>query len=354
MVTLLFVVFDSLALTRSALGLAIPVSFLFALVFAIFSVKGWLGYGAFPLWAAFVAFPSCLVNTWAFVLRYWVIRVGAFELLSRFTVVQAIYRVLMQIACFPLGGLGLVVGEVMGRFSGLRLLWQSLPRRPGPWINWPVLRDYRSYPLVQLPSSLLDTLALMAPVPVFSALYGVGVAGSLSLTQRIISLPLGLIGGAVADVFYNRVAELARKNPQAVPRFLVQTSLRLGLISLGPGLLLLLLGPQIFEVLFGSSWRMAGEMAAAYAPWMVAQMAVSPVSRVVFLSKRSWIKLFYDSVSLLVVTCLPYLAMNVWRCGAVEALWILSWAKVALYLFYLLILAVASKKITTLSDVAMR
>jgi hypothetical protein len=43
------------------------------------------------------------------------------------------------------------------------------------------------------------------------------------------------------------------------------------------------------------------------APWMVAQMTVGSVSRVIFLSKQAWLKFVYDLAALTVYTFPFYL-----------------------------------------------
>ena len=75
-------------------------------------------------------------------------------------------------------------------------------------------------------------------------------------------------------------------------------------------------------------------MLQAMAPWMAAQMAVSPVSRVVFLSPYSWLKLVYDFSALLAVSLPLWCRAD----SAVHALFLVAWVKAALYALYYLVL----------------
>ncbi len=321
---------EALLLTKSSLYIAGFVAVASGGVFELFRRQEILGYAVFPAWVALVAILASAVTVWGTVLRYWAIRQGAFAAIGRLTVSQALFRALAQLVLAVGGGVGLLLGEVVGRFAGLRVLWRILPATQGAWLSKPVLAKYRGYPLVQLPSSFLDMLALMAPVPVFTAVYGVAVGGGLALAQRVVGLPLSLIGASVADVFYGRAAQLARENPAALSRFLLATVLRLGLISLALGVSLWLVAPRVAVVVFGPDWEQAGHMMSAMAPWFTAMLAVSPVSRVVFLSPYAWVKLLYDAMSLFVISSPLWLNIA----DPVEVLHIVSWMKAGQYVIY--------------------
>ena len=324
---------EALALTRSTLALAVVMGFLGVLVLELMRRADLLGYGALPSWVAPLGFAALTGTAWGMALRYYAVRQGAFGLVGRFAVAQGVIRPVSQILLSPAGVEGLLLGETVGRFLGLTALWRVLPRTSGPWWHLDVLLRFRSFPLLQLPSSFLDMLALMAPVPVFVALYGPAVGGALALAQKAVGLPVSLVGGAVADVFYGRAAELARADSERVRPFLVQTSARLLLMALPFGLALGIAAPFLAPWVFGEPWALAGEMMSIMAPWMVAQLVVSPVSRVVFLSRFPWAKLVYDALSVLAVG-----ALFIVHLSPEEALWLLTWLYVALYALYWVIL----------------
>lgn len=324
---------DALALTRSSLVLGVLTGLLGTLALEFLRQKDLLGYGALPPWAFLLAFPALVAFAWGMALRYYSVRQGAFDLVGRFTVAQGIARPVAQVLFSFAGGAGLLLGEVLGRFLGLAALWRILPKAQGSWFSPGVLAKYKAYPLVQLPSGFLNTLALMAPVPVFTALYGPAVGGSLALAQRVVALPASLVGAAVADVFYGRAAELAREKPQALRSFLLTTAFRLFLIAFPFGLALWLLAPLLAPWVFGSAWEEAGRMMAVMAPWMVAQLTVSPVSRVIFLSRWSWMKLVYDTSALMIIALLLGLKLD-----SGKALTFLSWGSTALYGIYFLVM----------------
>jgi O-antigen/teichoic acid export membrane protein len=146
----------------------------------------------------------------------------------------------------------------------------------------------------------------------------------------------GSLPGGVLDGFYRRAAEIARERPEALRGFLLATALRLFLVALPFGLALWFLAPHLAPWIFGNAWHEAGRMMAVMAPWMVAQMTVGSVSRVIFLSPWSWMKFIYDTLALAVAS-LP-LALNL---GSLRALMLLSWGSAVLYGVYFHVMIVA-------------
>jgi O-antigen/teichoic acid export membrane protein len=313
-------------------------------VFEFLRQKDIFGFGLFHPWASLLVGLALAATSWAMILRYFATRLGAFHIIGRVTVFQALWRIVAQVGLSFLGPAGLVLGEVAGRWAGLRSLWRGFAQTIVLWRNaWTTLWNYRRYPFVQLPSSILDTMALMAPVPVFTSIFGAAAGGGLALAQRVVGLPLALIGGSVADVFYGRAAELLRMRPRALLAFFLTTSLWMLVLGVALGFAMWAMGPWITVKVFGPRWEEAGLMLRAMAPWMAAQMAVSPVSRVVFLSPYSWLKLVYDFTALLAVS-LPLW----WKAdSAVHALFLVAWVKVALYVLYFLVLLLIVTQVAT-------
>ncbi|WP_234554982.1 lipopolysaccharide biosynthesis protein [Thermus caliditerrae] len=325
---------DARQLASGSLFLVVVTSFLGALVFEWMRRADIFGFSAFPSPTAALVFLTLLFTGFALVFRYYAMRKEAFSLIGRFTVVQGWAKVVLQLLLAPLGTLGLLLGETFSRLAGLRLLWGDRSCcRIGVDIR--TLIRYWRYPVFQLSSSILNTLASFALVPVFVMLYGSAVGGALALAQRVVGLPVTLIGGAVGDVFYGRAASLLREDPKRIVGLFLGVSLRLGVLGFFLGAAVWFLAPKVTPWLFGPGWKLAGDMMGVMGPWMAAQLAVSPVSRLVFLTSRAWLKLVYDTFSLLVVTS-PIWLWNLSR--PEDALKKVSLLMVSAYMVYFFIL----------------
>jgi O-antigen/teichoic acid export membrane protein len=205
--------------------------------------------------------------------------------------------------------LGLMAGELAGRASGIgrlrRECLSQLRDQLSPFTIGELARTlavYRKFPLVSLPSSLLDVMALSVAVPLVSELYGADAAGQFALVQLVCAVPVALVGVAVADAFHSRIALFARQAPGRARALFLKTAAGLFAAGVGPLAVLALAGPVLFRIAFGQQWSVAGELASVMAPWALAQLVVSPVSQVAFVFRAQEFKLIYDVLNLTTVT----------------------------------------------------
>jgi O-antigen/teichoic acid export membrane protein len=210
-------------------------------------------------------------------------------------------------------------------------------RRPVAETTVQISRQFRQFPLAGVPSSLLNALAFQIPTPLLAASYGLGVAGLFALVQRVLGVPLSVVGASVADALLGRMSEHARTSPQLAEVLFRRTALGLLALAMPIALAAIVLAPRTFGIIFGSEWRDAGVIAAVMAPWYSAALIVSPLSRVVVVFRGQVSKLVYDVLSLGVAIGSISLAAGQ---GAepVTAVWYLSVGQAAAYSVYLVIL----------------
>src|SRR5699024_5345313 len=65
------------------------------------------------------------------------------------------------------------------------------------------------------------------------------------------------------DVFYPRIVE-AEQNNESLSKLIIKATFILGLIGIIPFMIIVLIGPWIFSIVFGSDWFIAGR----YARWL--------------------------------------------------------------------------------------
>lgn len=265
-----------------------------------------VGFGNLPPAAALWLVPTLCLTGWFSALRYWLLRHERFHYISKMNVVLQASRSGSQAAMAVAStSTGLLAGEFFGRLvitiMTTRKAWKNLIAHLHPF-EWRVLgralRRNRKFPLYSMPSSILDTIALNAPVPMIVQLFGSQAGGHLALVQRVLAVPTALIATSVADAFHSRLALYSRDNPAQTMGFFRRTSLALFLLGLGPMLALLLAGPQLFRFVFGREWGQAGTLAMLSAPWFLAQFVVSPLTRLVFVLSGQELKFVYDFVVL--------------------------------------------------------
>ena len=124
---------------------------------------------------------------------------------------------------------------------------------------------------------MLNALIARLPFLLLPFFFDEAVIGLFGRAFNVLAVPLGLIGGAVARVFFVHAAEAHRDERLAEVSLMVHK--RLVMLGFFPTLTLLLAGPDIFEVVFGASWREAGVFVQYVGPWLFLGAVVSPLTR---------------------------------------------------------------------------
>lgn len=217
---------------------------------------------------------------------HWSLRQGEVRINSVTQVVQSVVQVGTQLALGVLGwgAAGLGLGYVLGLLP--RCVWRSAATRRTFWAR--LRRDdlrampatawqHRRYPIMATPSMLLRLGAQFLPPIIITALYGPAVGGMFGLGQRVLTAPVRMLGLATSQAFLAEAGELDRAG---LRRLFTTTLARFAILGLLWTVPLLLLAPQLFALVFGRDWRMAGEIVQVMMPLHLARFVVVPVSQV--------------------------------------------------------------------------
>jgi O-antigen/teichoic acid export membrane protein len=203
------------------------------------------------------------------------------------------------------------------------------------------LKRYRKFPLVDSWGSFINNLSWQLPSLMLLYFFSETVVGYYSLSNRLILLPLTLIGNSIAQVFYQRSAEL-RANPVNLSKSVELVFHRLTAIGLFPALILGVAGPQLFGIVFGANWVEAGRYAQILSPWMFVLFISTPLGNLFATLERQELSLIVNSTILITrfvalaiggLTHNIFLALIIWSVTGVLvygglALWLLKLTKV--------------------------
>lgn len=260
-------------------------------------------YGLLPLWTVPLGIVA-LVATGVFIaLRFWHVGRHGFASVGRALVAQGAARAGASVALgLPgLGWSGLALGEVVGRLFGIGRLWKDAghelrrSRQAGGLAGLgDSLRRARHFPLVVLPSSLVDALAAALPVPIIAWLFGAAEAGQFALVWRVAALPGSLVVASFGDVFHAHATAARSDEPRRVRGLLLSTMRMLCILAVVVYVPACLLAPWLFPWLFGEPWRLSGQMMLVLAPLWMTSLIVSPVSRLPLVLGRPGLKFVFD------------------------------------------------------------
>jgi O-antigen/teichoic acid export membrane protein len=308
---------DSIMLVIISILLTLVLTLFFSVAFTVISILHLIKGFFLPLWVIPFVFLTTIAYSLTYTFRYYLARRNDFRFIATINVWQGIGRAVLQVIGAPFGGLGIIAGEAIGRGFGIpKTIMQIYKSQPMLLrkVNFLDIKTmcikYKAFPKYVLPSSFFDILAVMLPIPMITALLGLELGGFLSLAQRITSAPLTLVGASIADVFHSQVAKHKSDNPAAIIKTFWSTFRLLVAIGILPTIILFFYGAQLFSIVFGNHWSLAGTLAAIMAPWMFIQFITSPLSRIILLSNKQYIKLRYDILKVVIIVMIPLVAVK--------------------------------------------
>jgi O-antigen/teichoic acid export membrane protein len=314
-------------------------------------VSAWLNTEALGplLWLLPVALLPIGCNR---TLTHWAIRRQAFGRIARTRLSQSLGQVATQagLGYAVAGPFGLLVGQVIGQSAGITTLALAFHRSEGwPWraIRLRAMaraaRRYGNLPTLATGAALLNGSARLLPTLLIAALYGAEVAGWFALAQRILQTPI-FLSTAVSQVYLGEASRLARSDRSGMDALFMATTWRLlgfGVLSLG---VVVIAGPQLFALVFGSAWTEAGRFAQLLAFMSLGQLVVNPIAHTLTVLHRQDIQLAWDTFRF-VALLLVFLAARELTWSPLPTIAVLS---VGMSLCYVLLFVVARR--TLLAD----
>ncbi|GAB4311093.1 MAG: lipopolysaccharide biosynthesis protein [Candidatus Bipolaricaulota bacterium] len=275
---------DAANLLALSLGIVFLMSALACLGVCLFTdqIIGWVNVPALRPYLWLLPLGIGMVGTYQ-VFNYWAVRKRAFGRIARTKINQGLGSVLTQIGfgILRLGPIGLILGQIVGQAAGTTTLatlaWKQdvkALKAINPRGMSHMAARYIRFPLFSSWSGVLNTLSVQVPTLMLSFFFGSAITGLYALSHRVMSLPLQLVGQAVAQVFFPTAVEAHRNDSIATTTQAIFR--RLVLIGVPAFLLIGLAAPQLFTVVFGKEWRQAGTYVQWLTPWMFLVFVSSP------------------------------------------------------------------------------
>jgi O-antigen/teichoic acid export membrane protein len=133
-----------------------------------------------------------------------------------------------------------------------------------------VIRRFKDFPLYRAPQQFLSSISHGAPVLLLTYYFSPIVTGYFILADRIIKTPISILSQSVSKVYLKHISDLVNNNKN-VYQSLKKSTLVLGLIGLFPTSIILIFGPELFSIVFGSNWHVSG----VYAQYLIISLFIS-------------------------------------------------------------------------------
>ena len=301
---------DEDAINIFALGFIINVGLaLFLLIIILFFhdyIVKLLNNKEISPWLYFVPFSVFLIGCFN-LLNYFNNRLKQYKDLAKANVYKSIGMAIVQLSLgfLKTGALGLISGQIVSQIiSNTKLFFNIKKLNLFRYIRkakiFILSKQYKKHPIYLLPTTLMDTFSLKIPLIGINYFLGIGIAGQYALVERLLSLPSGLIGGSVGQVFYREFSLLIQQNQyNEAKRLLVNTWKKLFKLGFIPFLLILLFSQHLFSLIFGNNWIYAGKIAQILVVMYFIMFISSPVSSAYNVLNMQKLNLIFGIVALI-------------------------------------------------------
>jgi O-antigen/teichoic acid export membrane protein len=270
-------------------------------------------------------------------LQFWTTRKKSFAIIAKTRMTQAIGGAGTQVGLGWAGiaPLGLVLGQMISSGAGIFGLARHALKNDRVVLRsvaWSDMRrifcEYGRFPKYSMLESLANSASAHFPILVIAAMVAGPEAGFLMLAIKVMASPMGLIGGAVSQVYLSRAPEELRAG--TLSKFTANTLGGLAKTGVGPLVFAGILAPVAFPIIFGSQWQRAGELVCWMTPWFVMQFLASPISMTLHVTQSQRAALLIQILGLVLrvgsVAIFAYLARN----------WIIESYAISGFVFYLI------------------
>jgi len=205
------------------------------------------------------------------------------------------------------------------------------------------VKKYKEQLIFTLPAHFLNSASYSLLNLFIMSLFGAITFGYYSMTFRILSLPLSLISMNVSKIFLRRASELSSQGDSTYP-FFKKVSSFLILVAIPMVLVLLFFAPDLFSILLGNEWEIAGFYAQILAPMYGIRLVVSALTPILLITKNQKIELYIQCLFLL-IALIAYGIVSVFALNVTSYLYIISVSYSIIYIIFYVILFINSKKV---------
>src|SRR5699024_929027 len=211
------------------------------------------------------------------IMEQWLIRTKQFSINARATFYQSVIVNISKVGIGYFHPVAQVLIFLTAIANGLRgLMMFIFSKKPSHFndnedteqaiVMSDVAKRHYDFPVYRAPQDLLDAFQQSFPIVLLTTFFGPAATGFYTIGRTVLRLPSNLIGKAVGDVFYPRIAEAAIKK-EDMAKLIKKGTFALAAVGLVPYGTVMLFGPFLFSFVFGAEWETAGEYARWIALW---------------------------------------------------------------------------------------
>jgi len=138
---------------------------------------------------------------------------------------------------------------------------------------------YKDFPLINSIHVFSDVSKNSLTTIFISSFFGNYILGLYMLSFRILQLPLGIIGSSFGQVLYEKFNS-CRDDRSLVLLESKKIIKKLFIIALPLFLIIFIVAPKLFFLIFGDKWSISGEYVRVMIPYLFINFLISPISQI--------------------------------------------------------------------------
>ena len=297
------------------------------------------------IWLYFIPFVVFFLGLFN-LLSYYNNRLKNYKDLAKANVIKSIVMAVVQlgIGFIKQGAAGLISGQLLSQlFANTKLLKnifidKYLVSKISKLKIFSLAKRYKKFPLFSIWAVLANTLSKHLTNILISTFFNVATLGFYSLVQRVLDMPSTLIGNSIAQVFFEEATQEKKDNGRVSKTFNA-TLKKLLIISVPIFILIFLTIEDLFAIVFGEEWRVAGKYAKAVIPLFFIRFIVSPFTLIAIIFEKINIDLFFQIGLLSLYILLFYIN----RSSFLDILYTFDYVIGAYYILYFILMIKISK-----------
>jgi len=215
----------------------------------------------------------------------WLIREKKFKALTYAGIARSAFVSLFTIlfGYFSFGPAGLILGTIVGLFVALIMMYIasrksldfSLASKSG---MLEVAKEYKDFPLINSAHAFTDLLfGQVILYFVITRQFGLAELGLFVMMSRYLGASMKAVGSSVGQLYYREASERFSAGENVAPSFFRSVRL-VSFFAVPVCLIVLVFGPEIFELYLGEDYKRSGEIAQIMIIPLFINFVVSPVS----------------------------------------------------------------------------
>jgi len=299
------------------------------------------------------------IHHWLYLLPISVFLIGLFNVLNYFNTRMKYYKDLskaliykslvltviqLSVGFIYQGAAGLISGLIISNFFGNMKLSKNIIQNKKLISSLSIIKmktlakRYINFPKFSMWSALASTSSQHLTSILISSFFSIATLGFYSLSEKVLGVPSTLIGRSIGQVYFQQASKEKQETGTSIVAF-KSTIIKLLAIGLPFFGILFFIIEDLFSIVFGESWRTAGQYAQILLPLFLTRFIVSPLTLTAIIYEKNILDLLFQICLLIIIVFLITVSKEI-----DIFLTLVTYIISCYYIIYLLIMYTLAKK----------